>query len=415
MVISIIVALVIGLLGFLLFRLKHRNQTPTAARPIEFEVAREGEHSGKSAYIVTGGAGMVGTKVLRNLKAEFPTAKVISLDLGVPTKASKIADGCMYIRCDLSNKDQLKKAFEKAKEGGCTVESVLHIAAVMPAISSTRPLFEKVNINGTRTLVETSMENGVKGFIYCSSGTVVLDMNRSGGKHEGLKGENLPYPKEFVDDYAWSKAGGEQVVMKANGKPLPDGTKFTTLSLRISGIVDAVDRALGQKLPRGYANVYFGDGSNVLDMCWAVDVARAHLEAAKAVHSKPDVVGGKIYHIGGFTKPITMKEWVTYPDPMDPTKSLWGNKIQTTKSIPKLAGTFAGMANMLIYKTIGLMPLGLLVRPDTIRVSDGTLSWWWDLSAAKEDLDWEPTPVPEVIRCIASENRSKRASSFMGR
>lgn len=409
----IVIAIVIGLITLGLFLLKMRNSKPPAARKVEYEVKIPGAFSTKSAYIVTGGAGMVGTKVLRNLKAEFPGAKIIALDLGVPTKETKLATDCTYIRCDLSNSEHLKQVFDEARKGDCTVEAVLHIAAVMPAITSTRPLFEKVNINGTRTLVEASIENGVKGFVYCSSGTVVLDMAR--GNHEGLKGEDLPYPKEFVDDYAWSKAGGEQIVLKANGRKLPDGSKFTTVSIRISGIVDAVDRALGQSLPRGYCNVYFGDGSNCLDMCWAYDVARAHVQATNAVLNKSDTVGGNCYHIGGFTEKLTMKDWVNYPDPNDPTMSLWGNPIAKTKSVPKFGGVLGGLINQFVYKTTGFMPLGMLVRPDTVRVSDGTVSWYWNLSKTKADLDWEPTPVPEVIRAIKTENRNKRASSFLGR
>lgn len=356
---------------------------------------------------------MVGTKVLRDLKAEFPGAKIIALDLGVPTKESKLADGCTYIRCDLSNSEHLKQAFEEAKKGDCVVEAVLHIAAVMPAITSTRPLFERVNINGTRTLVEASIEHGVKSFVYCSSGTVVLDMVR--GNHEGLKGEELPYPKEFVDDYAWSKAGGEQIVTKANGRQLPDGSKFRTISIRISGIVDAVDRAFGQELPRGYRNVYFGDGSNCLDMVWAYDVSRAHVQATKALAAKTEIVGGNCYHIGGFTSRVTMKDWVNYPDPNNPEMSLWGNKLNSSMSVPNFAGRLAGVFNMFAFKTTGTMPLGILVRPDTVRVSDGTISWYFDLSKTKADLDWEPTPVPDVIRSIRTENLKKRASSFLGR
>jgi len=408
----ILIAIVVGLIGLVLFLLKRRNSTPQAARKVEYEVKIQGEGE-KKAYIVTGGGGMVGTKVLRNLKAEYPGAKVIALDLMVPTKPSKLADGCTYIRCDLSNKEHLKQAFDEAKKGGCTVEAVLHIAAVMPAITSTRPLFERVNINGTKTLVEASIENDVKGFVYCSSGTVVLDMVR--GNHEGVKGEDLPYPKEFVDDYAWSKAGGEQIVTKANGKKLPGGGQMTTISIRISGIVDAVDRALGQKLPRGYANVYFGSGDNCLDMVWAYDVARAHVNAVKAVADKSEAVGGNCYHIGGLTERLTMKGWVNYPDPNNPEMSLWGNRIDNAKSVPKFAGRLGGYINQLAFHTTGTMPLGILVRPDTVRVSDGTVSWYFDLSKTKQDLDWEPTPVPDVIRAISTENRAKRDSSFMGR
>lgn len=88
-------------------------------------------------------------------------------------------------------------------------------------------IYEKVNVVGTRTVIESCLTTGVRKLVFTSSAGVVYD----GEEHLIDVDERLEFPKVAMDAYNDTKARAEQLVLEANGKG-----GLLTCALRPAGI-----------------------------------------------------------------------------------------------------------------------------------------------------------------------------------
>ncbi|KAJ4881728.1 3beta-hydroxysteroid-dehydrogenase/decarboxylase isoform 1 [Raphanus sativus] len=132
-----------------------------------------------------------------------------------------------YVSADLRNKAQCETAFEGA-------QVVFHMAAPDSSINSYQ-LHYSVNVQGTSNVIDACVEVGVKRLVYTSSPSVVFD-----GVNSVLNAnETVPYPSKHNDSYSATKAEGEALILKANGR---DG--LLTCSIRPSSIFGPGDRLM---------------------------------------------------------------------------------------------------------------------------------------------------------------------------
>jgi sterol-4alpha-carboxylate 3-dehydrogenase (decarboxylating) len=89
-------------------------------------------------------------------------------------------------------------------------------------------IFHKVNVEGTRCVIEAAKVLGVHKLIYHSSSGVVFD-----GRDIVNGDENLPYPKTVLDPYTASRALAEQLIIAANDTK---GLGMRTVCIRPTGI-----------------------------------------------------------------------------------------------------------------------------------------------------------------------------------
>jgi len=88
---------------------------------------------------------------------------------------------------------------------------------------------------GTKNVIDACIRCKVKRLIYTSSPSVVFD-----GVHGIFNAdESMPYPDKFNDSYSETKADGEKLVMKANGR---EG--LLTCCIRPSSIFGPGDKLL---------------------------------------------------------------------------------------------------------------------------------------------------------------------------
>lgn len=113
---------------------------------------------------------------------------------------------------DITNKKDVEKALRGA-------DCVFHIASY--GISGKQILqtakIDKVNIDGTRLILDVCLKFGIKRLVYLSTNNVVFR------RKEIVNGDesSLPYLPldDYTDPYARSKAIAEQLVLKYNGLP----------------------------------------------------------------------------------------------------------------------------------------------------------------------------------------------------
>lgn len=125
--------------------------------------------------LVTGGCGFLGTAIVSALLATNRFS-ITALDINPPSLGtSTFPQQVRYVRCNILDAASLKRVFEEARPA-----IVVHTVGVYPMGAKRysqhgRDVVFKVNVEGTRNVVEASRECGAKGLVFTSSVTVVLD------------------------------------------------------------------------------------------------------------------------------------------------------------------------------------------------------------------------------------------------
>ena len=222
--------------------------------------------------IVIGGCGFLGHHIVR-LLLENNATNVSVLDLR--TVRNRI-DGADYYDADITSPEQVSSVFEKTKAA-----VVIHTASPH-FIFENRPLFDRVNIQGTDNLLKCAGESGhVKAFIYTSSSSIIHDTISD----LIYADETYPVlePPEQREYYSYTKGVAEHHVLDANRKY----GNMLTLSIRPAGIFGEGDV---QNLPPvcetyfdGKVDWQIGDNTNLFDFTYVGNVAHAHILAARAL------------------------------------------------------------------------------------------------------------------------------------
>ncbi|KAE8227545.1 hypothetical protein CF319_g49 [Tilletia indica] len=238
-------------------------------------------------HFVIGGAGFLGSSIVRLLLGRGEK-HVAVFDLNPPPPKLK-HDGVQYfIPGDLTSEQSLTDAllsFIGEKGGPETV--IYHTAS--PAAAAAGPpkpeLYEKVNVKGTRNVIEVARKLHVRKLVFTSSAGVVFD-----GKDLINVDERMPYPVPAMDHYNDTKARAESMVCLASGSP-SDSSALLTVALRPAGIFGPNDR---QALPGFFevlrtrrTNFQIGKNENLFDWTYVDNVAHAHLLAADKLGESP--------------------------------------------------------------------------------------------------------------------------------
>ncbi len=143
--------------------------------------------------LVTGGSGFVGSYLLPLLKKNN---KVVVLShIGKDDLGSKAIGGVEYVKGDVMNKNDIRKAFP--------ADIVYHLAA---CLDESDPRMYDINAVGTMNVIDVAKEFGVKQFIFLSSSGVL-------GETKEPAREDMPYnPKT---EYEKSKAVGEKELVSS--------------------------------------------------------------------------------------------------------------------------------------------------------------------------------------------------------
>ncbi|MGC8828036.1 MAG: SDR family NAD(P)-dependent oxidoreductase, partial [Anaerolineae bacterium] len=150
-----------------------------------------------ATYLVTGGAGFIGSHIVHALVAQGKQVRVLdNLSTGNLANIQDVLDQITFIKGDITDLNTVREAV-------WGVDYVLHQAA-LPSVplSIERPLdTDMANVRGTLHLLVAAREAGVKRFVFASSSSVYGEQERS-AKVETM----LPAP---ISPYGASKAAGE--------------------------------------------------------------------------------------------------------------------------------------------------------------------------------------------------------------
>ncbi len=249
----------------------------------------------KKAILITGGAGFIGSHLVRRMVNRYPNTQFVNLDAltyaGDTAKLKDIASQPHYqfVHGDITDAALVKKLFTQYDFDG-----VIHLAAESHVDQSIKnPLnFAQTNVMGTLTLLETARrawEGSFEGkrFYHISTDEVYGSLGT-----EGKFTETTAYDPR--SPYSASKAASDHFVRAyyhTYGLPVvlsncsnnygPDQYPEKLIPLFIQNIVQQ------KPLP------VYGDGQNVRDWLYVED----HAEAIDLIFSQGKV--GETYNIGG--------------------------------------------------------------------------------------------------------------------
>ncbi len=124
-----------------------------------------------AVYLVTGGAGFIGSHIVERLVKDGHRVKVLdNLITGKKENLASVIDDIEFIEGDIRDLDLLQKIFRG-------VDYVIHQAALRSVPQSVEnPLkYDEVNVHGTLNVFIAARDNNVKRVVYASSSSVYGD------------------------------------------------------------------------------------------------------------------------------------------------------------------------------------------------------------------------------------------------
>ena len=251
-----------------------------------------------SHYVVTGGAGFIGSAIVRRLLAEG-ARKVVVIDnllTGRESNLEEVAASIDLHRVDIRHYEELVPLVR----GAAVVFHEAAIPSVPRSIDDPVPSHE-INIDGTFNVLRAAREGGAGRVVYAASSSAY------GDTEELPKVESMtPRPKS---PYALQKLVGEyycNVFSEVYGIETVALRYFNVYGARqdpsspYSGVLSVFMKAILERR----APTIFGDGEQSRDFTYVDDVAELNLKAARAPN-----VSGKTINAGNGGRVTLNQAW----------------------------------------------------------------------------------------------------------
>lgn len=274
--------------------------------------------------------------------------------------------GIEMVYADLANPAEIRAACEG-------MNTVFHVAAKV-GIWGKYKEFHNTNVVGTQAIINGCRDFAVEKLVYTSTPSVVFN-----GENLANANESLPYGTDIPCAYPQTKAIAEKAVLDAHAIP-PGNLKTVALRPHLiwgKGDPNLVPRVLA-RARQGKLRIV-GDGKNKVDMSHIDNVVDAHLCAEIALDKKDNNPGGKAYFISN-DEPIELWPWIN--------QLLQDHKIEPINKSISLKKAYRVGAVLEFFWNV----LNLKGEPPMTRfvASELAKDHWFDLTAAKRDLDYTP-------------------------
>lgn len=315
--------------------------------------------------LVTGGGGFLGRTIVERLLARGD--RVRSFSRGDYPELRRL--GVDVVRGDLADRTAVVAACR-----GCDV--IFHVAAKAGIWGDERD-YHRANVVGTENVLAGCSAHGIARLVFTSSPSVVFD----GRDQEGVD-ESAPYPDRFEAAYPRTKAMAERMVLRANGPGR------ATVALRPHLIWGPRDNHLVPRIiARSRSLRRIGQEDKKVDSVYIDNAADAHLLAADRLEPGAPIAGRAYF--------------ITNGEP----RGLWEliDGILAAAGLPPVTGRVprgvALCAAGVMEAIHGVFRLRNEPRLTRFLVRELSTAHWFDISAARRDLGYEPrVSIDEGLR-----------------
>ncbi len=217
-------------------------------------------------YIVTGGAGFIGSNIVKKLVARGDNVTVIdNLNTGKEENLISVKDKIVFFNDNILNLDLLEKQTQN-------IDGIFHQAALASVQDSfSKPEeYQSVNVNGTENILKLAKKNNFK-VVYASSSSVYGNPEKIPIKESDSKNP--------INPYAETKLEKERLAIKYSEMGVKViGLRYFNVfgkgqSKEYAGVLKLFLERIRDKLPPKIN----GDGSQFRDFVYVEDVADANI------------------------------------------------------------------------------------------------------------------------------------------
>ncbi|KAK5090518.1 erg26, C-3 sterol dehydrogenase [Lithohypha guttulata] len=265
---------------------------------------------------VTGGTGFVGSAIVRALLGKHPTWKLsvldMSIDKGMCQERGITHPNVEFVAINILDIPSLNEAFQHRRP-----EAVIHVAGFVPPLEDRyrRRLWKqayRINVDGTRNVLDAAKKVGVKAFVYTSTCCVVIDDYTQ--SYANID-ERWPVVEQGTASiYGETKAVAESLVLQANGSVCEE-TKSTLLTCSIrpattfgEGDHQLLPSIVSCIIDKNESVFQVGDGLNLWDTVYVGNSADAHVLALENLLSDDPSAAGEAFFIQN-NEPTSFREF----------------------------------------------------------------------------------------------------------
>ena len=222
-------------------------------------------------YVVTGGAGFVGSHLVKLLVKEGHAVTVIdNLHTGKKENLKSVIQQITFKKIDIRNYEELEKSMKN-------IDGVFHQAALTVVQDSFQnpQEYHDVNVGGTENIFKLAQKNNFK-VVYASSSSVYGHQEKVPIAENAIRNPINPYGQTKLDDEylveKYSKLGVKII-----------GLRYFNIfgegqTLEYAGVITK----FLDKIKQSQAPIIFGDGSQIRDFIYVGDIVMANFLAMKS-------------------------------------------------------------------------------------------------------------------------------------
>jgi len=222
-------------------------------------------------YVVTGGAGFIGSHIVKNLVNRGHLVTVIdNLHSGKTENLESVKNKINFENVDILNFEQLEPILNNS-------DGIFHQAALTSVTESfkKKKQYFDVNVNGTKNIFEIAKKYHIR-VIYASSSSIYGDPNLIPIKED--------FDRKALNPYALTKLECEILAEQfaKNGLDVLGLRYFNVYGIGQTGTYAGVITQFLQNLKKQKPPIVNGDGTQLRDFIHVEDVAEANLIAMKS-------------------------------------------------------------------------------------------------------------------------------------